>query len=234
MKSLSLHHLQSMLEDCSVEDLELLEGEVCSEEDMWLPQLCLLLLLEFLIFHLELQCHSEVWKESKKRRNTGLITFEICFNCLDNDMYEIHGSVIRLEWGDLSWGFFLWGQCICWWSLEERALNLWSQRQRYRWPACELYSKFPLSLQTTTLLFSNLGKKGSTGMVENIFVLLYEFVGSQIAVLIKEVNFENLFAIRWVCIGKNVGDEEGKDVSECSVADISREDVVVVGVEELY
>lgn len=71
-------------------------------------------------------------------------------------------------------------------------------------------------------------------MVEHIFVLLYEFVGSQIAVLVKEVNFENLFAIRWICIGKNVGDEEGEDVSECSVADISREDVVVVGVEELY
>ena len=71
-------------------------------------------------------------------------------------------------------------------------------------------------------------------MVEHILILLHEFFSSQIAILVKKVNFENLFAIRGVCISEDVGNQERENVSEGSVADVSGEYIVVVGVEELY
>lgn len=70
-------------------------------------------------------------------------------------------------------------------------------------------------------------------MVKHVLVLLDELVSSQIAVLIKEVDLEDLLAIRGVGVGKDVGNEEGEDVPEGSVADVHGENVVVVRVKEL-
>ncbi len=132
-----------------------------------------------------------------------------------------------------SWDFCLWGRCTCWWSLGEWVLSPWSRKRRCHWPACELYPEFPWNLQPTRQLSWNLGKEVSTGVVEHILVLLHQFVGPQIAVLVKEVNFEDLLAIWRVSIGEDVGDKEGEDVPKGSVADVGWKDVVVVGVEEL-
>jgi hypothetical protein len=70
-------------------------------------------------------------------------------------------------------------------------------------------------------------------VVEHILVLLDKLISSQIAVLVEKVDLENLLAIRRVGIGKDVGDEEGEDISEGSVADVGGENVVVVRVKEL-
>ena len=70
-------------------------------------------------------------------------------------------------------------------------------------------------------------------MIEHVLVLLDQLLSSEVAVLIKEVDFENLLAVGGVGVGEEVGDKEGEYVAEGSVADIGGEDVVVEGVEEL-
>lgn len=70
-------------------------------------------------------------------------------------------------------------------------------------------------------------------MIEQILVLLHKFLRSEVAVLVEEVDLEDLFAIRGVSIGEDVGDEEREDVAEGAVSDVGGEGVVVIGVEEL-
>ncbi len=70
-------------------------------------------------------------------------------------------------------------------------------------------------------------------MFEKIFILLDQFLSAQVAVLVEEVDFEDLLAVGGVCVSEDVGDEEGEDVAESAVADVGGEGVVVVGVEEL-
>jgi hypothetical protein len=65
-------------------------------------------------------------------------------------------------------------------------------------------------------------------MVEQVLVLLDEFLGAEVTILVEEVDFEDLFAVRGVGIGEDVGDEEGEDVAEGAVAEVGGEDVVVV------
>ena len=65
-------------------------------------------------------------------------------------------------------------------------------------------------------------------MVEEVFVLLDQLLRSEVAVLVEEVNFEDLLAVGGVCVGEDEGDEEGEHVSECSVSDILGENVVIV------
>ena len=70
-------------------------------------------------------------------------------------------------------------------------------------------------------------------MIEQVLVLLHKFLRSEVAVLVKEVDLEDLLAIGGVGVGEDVGDEEGEDVAEGAVPDVGREGVVVVGIEEL-
>ena len=70
-------------------------------------------------------------------------------------------------------------------------------------------------------------------MIEQVLVLLHKFLRSEVAVLVKEVDLEDLLAIGGVGVGEDVGDEEGEDVAEGAVADVGGEGVVVIGVEEL-
>jgi len=58
-------------------------------------------------------------------------------------------------------------------------------------------------------------------------------LGSEVAILVKKIDFEDLFTVGGVCISENESYEEGEDISECSISDIGGEGVVVVGVEEL-
>lgn len=70
-------------------------------------------------------------------------------------------------------------------------------------------------------------------MIKEILVLLDELLCAEVAVLVKQVDFQDLFAVGGISIGKDVCDEEGEDVAEGTVAKIGGEGVVVVGVEEL-
>jgi hypothetical protein len=70
-------------------------------------------------------------------------------------------------------------------------------------------------------------------VVEQVLVLLDEFLGAQVAVLVEEVDLEDLLAVGGVGVGEDIGDQEGEDVAEGAVPDAGREGVVVVGVEEL-
>jgi hypothetical protein len=71
-------------------------------------------------------------------------------------------------------------------------------------------------------------------VVEKVFVLLDEFLGAEVAILIKKIDLEDLLAVGGVGIGEDVGDEEGEDVAEGAVADVGGEGVVVVGIKELH
>jgi hypothetical protein len=71
-------------------------------------------------------------------------------------------------------------------------------------------------------------------VVEEVLVLLDELLGTEVAVLVEEVDLEDLLAVGGVGISENVGDEEGEDVAEGAVAQVGREGVVVVGVKELH
>lgn len=70
-------------------------------------------------------------------------------------------------------------------------------------------------------------------MVKKILVLLDKLLSAEVAILIKEINFEDLFAVWGIGISKDVSDEEGEDVTESSVAEVGGEGVVIVWVEEL-
>jgi hypothetical protein len=58
-------------------------------------------------------------------------------------------------------------------------------------------------------------------------------LGSEVAVLVEEIDLEDLLAIWRVSISEDEGDEEGENGSEGAVTDVGGEDVVVIGVEEL-
>lgn len=71
------------------------------------------------------------------------------------------------------------------------------------------------------------------GGLEDILVLLDELLGAEVAVLVEEVDFEDLGAVVHVAVGDEGGDEEGEEIAEGAEADIGGHDVVVVGVEAL-
>lgn len=70
-------------------------------------------------------------------------------------------------------------------------------------------------------------------MVKEILVLLDELLSSKIAVLVEEIDLEDLFSIGRIGVGKDIPNQEGEDVSEGPVSEVGAEDVVVVTVEEL-
>lgn len=70
-------------------------------------------------------------------------------------------------------------------------------------------------------------------MIEHVLVLLHQLLRSEVAILVKEIDFKNLFAVWGIGIGKEESDKEGENVSEGSVTKIGAENVVVIGVEEL-
>jgi hypothetical protein len=70
-------------------------------------------------------------------------------------------------------------------------------------------------------------------MFQHILVLLHQLLRTEVAVLVEQVDLEDLLAVGGVGIRKDVGHEEGENVAEGAVSDVDAEDVVVVGVEEL-
>jgi len=70
-------------------------------------------------------------------------------------------------------------------------------------------------------------------MIKKIFILAYKLLRAEIAILIKKVNFEYLFAIWSISISKDIGNEEREYISESAIANIGAEHVVIVAVEEL-
>lgn len=70
-------------------------------------------------------------------------------------------------------------------------------------------------------------------MIEKIFVLLNQLLWAEIAILIKKIYLENLLSVRSVGISEYESNQEGKNVTECSVSDVGGESVVVIGVKEL-
>ena len=70
-------------------------------------------------------------------------------------------------------------------------------------------------------------------MSEHILILLDQLLSPEVAILIEQIDFQDLFTIWWVGICKDVGDQEGEKVSEGPVAKIDAENIVVIGVEEL-
>ena len=122
---------------------------------------------------------------------------------------------------------------ICWWSLEGSARNRGSHSVCCRWLACRSCWGFPWSPQPTRLSSSRLDEASGTGVVEHVFVLLNKLLRPEVAILVEKVDFQDLLAVWGVGIGEDVGHKEREDVPEGPVADVGREDVVVVGVEEL-
>lgn len=70
-------------------------------------------------------------------------------------------------------------------------------------------------------------------MVKKVLVLLDELLGAEVAILIKQIDLQDLFAIWGIGISEDIGDEEGEDVSEGAVANVGGESVVVVRIKEL-
>jgi len=65
-------------------------------------------------------------------------------------------------------------------------------------------------------------------MVKKVLVLLDKLLRAEVAILIEEIDLQDLLAVGCVSISENVGDEEGEDVSESTVSDVGGEGVVVV------
>jgi hypothetical protein len=57
-------------------------------------------------------------------------------------------------------------------------------------------------------------------VIEQILVLLDKFLRSEIAILIKKIDFEYLLAIGCIGVSKNVCYQEGEDIAESSKADV--------------
>jgi len=76
-------------------------------------------------------------------------------------------------------------------------------------------------------------KQIDTWVTKQVLVLLDKLLRSEVAILVKKVGFENLFTIWWVCISKDVGNKEGENVSEGSVANVDAQGIIVIGVKEL-
>ena len=70
-------------------------------------------------------------------------------------------------------------------------------------------------------------------MSEHVLILLDQLLSPEVAILIEQIDFQDLFTIWWVGICKDVGDQEGEKVSEGPVAKIDAENIVVIRVEEL-
>ena len=65
-------------------------------------------------------------------------------------------------------------------------------------------------------------------MVKKVIVLLDKLLRAEVAILIEQIDLQDLLAVRCVSISEDVGDEEGEDVSESTVSDVGGEGVVVV------
>ena len=65
-------------------------------------------------------------------------------------------------------------------------------------------------------------------MVKKVLVLLDKLLSAEVAILIEQIDLQDLLAVRCVSISEDVGDEEGEDVSESTVSDVGGEGVVVV------
>lgn len=119
------------------------------------------------------------------------------------------------------------------WSPAEWAPNPCNQMLRGHWPACRPCWESPWSPLATRLPASHLTHIPHTWVIEKVFVLLNQLLGTQVAVLVEEVDLEDLLAVWSIGVGKDIGHEEGEDVAEGTVADVGGEGIVVVGVEEL-
>ena len=71
-------------------------------------------------------------------------------------------------------------------------------------------------------------------MVKKVLVLLDKLLSAEVAILIEQIDLQDLLAVRCVSISEDVGDEEGEDVSESTVSDVGGEGVVVVWIKELH
>ena len=65
-------------------------------------------------------------------------------------------------------------------------------------------------------------------MLEQILILLDKLLTSQPAILIKQVDLQNLLFVLSISRAKQGCDHEGEEVPESSESDILREDVVIV------
>lgn len=71
-------------------------------------------------------------------------------------------------------------------------------------------------------------------MLEEILVLLYKLLGSEPAILVEEVNLEDISAILGICLIKAIPDEQWDDISEHSETNVGSESVVVIRIEPLH
>jgi hypothetical protein len=65
-------------------------------------------------------------------------------------------------------------------------------------------------------------------MLEQVFILLNKFLRSEPAILIKQVDLQNLLLILSVGRTEQCRNDEWEKVSECSESDICCENVVIV------
>lgn len=70
--------------------------------------------------------------------------------------------------------------------------------------------------------------------VEEILILLDEFLRTKVAVFVKEVDLEDLETVVIVAEAHQSGDHEGKEVAESSEANAGSDCIVVVAIEKLY
>lgn len=71
-------------------------------------------------------------------------------------------------------------------------------------------------------------------MLEQVLVLLDEFLWSEPTIFIEQVNFKNLLFVFSVSRSEKGCNDEWEIISESSVSDVGGENVVVVWIEELF
>ena len=125
------------------------------------------------------------------------------------------------------------GPRICWWSLGGWVQSPWSHWRGGCWLAWRLCPKFLSSLLRTKWTSWSLPYSILTFVLEQVFVLLYQFLASQPTIFVEKVDFQNLLLVLTVSWTEQGCHNEWEEVSECSVSHILSENVVVVRVKEL-
>lgn len=125
------------------------------------------------------------------------------------------------------------GPRICWWSLGGWVQSPWSHWRDGCWLAWRPCPKFLSSLLRTRCTSWSLPYSILTFVLEQVFVLLYQFLASQPAIFVEKVDFQNLLLVLTVSWTEHGCHNEWEEVSECSESHVLSENVVVVRVKEL-